>query len=69
MFTECPLGNHGPDCVYKCSAKCLGDVACNRKTGKCDTGCDIGYTGELCETGMMKLNVHFTIRILLRMCF
>lgn len=32
MFTECPLGNHGPDCVYKCSATCLGDVACNRKT-------------------------------------
>lgn len=63
MFTECPLGNHGPDCVYKCSGKCLGGVVCNRTTGKCDTGCDIGYTGELCEAGMMKLNIHFNMLI------
>lgn len=64
MFIECFLGNYGLDCVYKCSVKCLGDVVCNRKIGKCDIGCDIGYTGELCEIGMMKLNVYFIICIL-----
>lgn len=63
MFTECPLGNHGPDCVHKCSGLCLGGVACNRTTGKCDTGCNFGYTGEFCEAGMMKLNIHFNMRI------
>lgn len=57
MFTECPFGSYGPDCVYNCSRNCLGDVACNRRTGKCDTGCDFGYTGELCETGLMKLKI------------
>lgn len=54
MFTECPLGSFGPYCVYNCSGNCLGDVACNRTTGKCDTGCDVGHTGDLCETGMRK---------------
>lgn len=42
-------------CVHKCSGVCFGDVACNRTTGKCDTGCDIGYTGVMCDTGMTKL--------------
>lgn len=45
------------DCVYKCNGVCFGDVACNRTTEKCDTGCNIGYTGVMCDTGMMKLNI------------
>lgn len=49
------MGTFGPDCVHKCSGVCFGDVACNRTTGKCDTGCDIGYTGVMCDTGMTKL--------------
>lgn len=54
MFTECPFGTYGPDCVHNCSGNCLGAVACNRTTGTCDTGCDFGYTGELCETGLIN---------------
>lgn len=57
MFIECPMGTYGPDCMHKCIGKCLDDVACNRTTGTCNTGCDSGYTGELCETGLMKSNV------------
>lgn len=56
MFTECPKETYGPKCAYKCSGKCLGDIACNKVTGKCDIGCVIGYTGELCDTGMIKSN-------------
>lgn len=63
MFTECPLGSYGPGCVHKCSGRCLGDVACNRTTGKCDTGCESGNTGEMCETGMIKLNIDFNMRL------
>nr|XP_034311833.1 receptor-type tyrosine-protein phosphatase epsilon isoform X5 [Crassostrea gigas] len=47
--TECPTGKFGPDCVYNCSRHCMGDVTCNRTTGRCDTGCKAGYTGELCD--------------------
>lgn len=56
MFTECPLGSYGTDCVYNCSGNCLDDVACNRNTGKCDTGCVIGYTGVMCNTGLIQSN-------------
>lgn len=54
MFTECPSKKFGPDCAHNCSGNCLGDVACNKKTGKCDTGCNAGYTGEFCDTGGVK---------------
>lgn len=57
MFIECPIGTYGPECVHKSSGRCLGDVACNRTTGMCDTGCDPWCTGELCETGLIKSNV------------
>lgn len=57
MFIECPIGTYGPECVQTSSGRCLGDVACNRTTGKCDTGCDPWCTGELCETGLIKSNV------------
>lgn len=63
MLTECPLGSYGPDCVYNCSKACFGDVACNRTTGKCDTGCNVRYSGDLCETGMIKLNIDFNMRL------
>lgn len=52
-ITECPSKTYGPDCVHNCSGQCLRDVACNRTTGKCDTGCGFGYTGEFCETGLI----------------
>lgn len=42
--------------MYNCSGNCLNGVACNRTTGKCDAGCDYGYTGVLCKTGMIQLN-------------
>lgn len=54
MFTECHFGTYGPGCVHNCSGNCLGAVACNRTTGTCDTGCDFGFTGELCEKGLIK---------------
>lgn len=61
LFTDCPLRKYGPGCVHKCSGMCLGDIACNRTTGKCDTGCEFGYTGELCETGLIHLNVYWNM--------
>lgn len=60
MFTECPFGTYGPDCMHNCSGHCLGAVACNRTTGNCDTGCDFGYTGELCETGLIKCRLNYS---------
>lgn len=60
---ECPMRTVGPECVHKCRGKCLGDVECNRSTGKCNTGCDSWYTGEFCETGLIKSNVDCNMRL------
>ncbi|XP_056017464.1 protein draper-like [Ostrea edulis] len=46
---ECPAESYGPDCVYNCSGQCLSYLPCNRTTGKCDGGCNLKYTGELCD--------------------
>lgn len=53
FVSECSTGRFGPDCVYNCSGHCMDDVTCNRTTGRCDTGCKAGYTGELCDTGLI----------------
>lgn len=61
IFTECTMGTYGQDCAHKCSEKCLNEIACNKTTGKCDTGCDFGYTGDLCETGSIISHVDLNI--------
>lgn len=53
FFSECPIGTFGSDCLYNCSGHCLGDVTCNRTIGRCHTGCKPGYTGELCDKGLI----------------
>lgn len=53
-FLECPIGTFGSDCGHNCSGHCIDDIPCNRTTGRCDSGCKPGYTGELCDTGLRK---------------
>jgi hypothetical protein len=55
---ECPSESYGPDCVYNCSRQCLNYLPCNRTTGRCDRGCNPGYTGERCDKGMMLYCVY-----------
>lgn len=57
FFSECPTGTFGSDCVYNCSAHCFGDAPCDRTTGRCDSGCTPGYTGELCDTGLITSKI------------
>lgn len=50
--TECDKGTYGLGCIHNCSSHCLNDVTCNKTTGICDHGCEVGYSGMLCETGL-----------------
>lgn len=59
MFTECPTKTYGPDCAYNCIGKCLHDTTCNKTTGECDFGCGFGYTGDLCETGLINCRMNY----------
>lgn len=49
--TECTKGWYGDSCKLQCSGHCRDGVACNHVTGRCDRGCDAGWTGATCEKG------------------
>lgn len=44
-------GKYGPGCKYNCSRHCRDGDPCNATTGACDTGCEAGYIGEMCDKG------------------
>lgn len=49
MFLVCPLGLYGVACNNKCG-NCRDVSQCHHITGACVSGCDAGYTGDLCKT-------------------
>lgn len=52
---ECPFSKYGQYCLYNCSGNCQDGIRCNLSTGRCDNGCEAGFTGEPCDKGM---NIH-----------
>lgn len=52
LLTECGQGWYGVNCSQQCSGHCRGGIPCNHVTGQCDEGCDAGWTGTLCFTGI-----------------
>lgn len=48
FFPDCIPGFYGPKCEYHCNKFCKWDY-CNKATGTCLYGCDIGYLGSHCN--------------------
>nr|XP_022309955.1 uncharacterized protein LOC111115489 [Crassostrea virginica] len=55
---ECPEGLYGRNCLQNCSMTCGDPGRCDIMTGHCNGGCQIGWTGAMCEKGY-----HLTINI------
>lgn len=51
FLIECNPGWFDINCSRQCSGHCKDGSTCNHVTGQCDTGCDAGWTGSLCEKG------------------
>lgn len=51
---ECEEGRYGVNCSQRCLGHCKEDASCNHVTGRCDGGCDTGWTGNLCERGCTR---------------
>lgn len=47
-------GWYGGKCSRQCTGHCREGATCNHVTGKCDGGCDKGWTGVICETGSLS---------------
>ncbi|GFS18986.1 macrophage mannose receptor 1, partial [Elysia marginata] len=52
-FSDCINQQYGTVCPMDCSSTHCGGPwkECNQRTGVCDSGCEIGYTGPKCDTG------------------
>lgn len=48
---ECSAGSYGVNCASTCG-QCLNEKVCNHETGSCDEGCQTGYKGPTCKTGI-----------------
>lgn len=56
---ECTNGWYGLNCSHQCSGHCRDGVTCNPMTGQCDGGCNVGWTGVMCEKGKNTLEFSF----------
>lgn len=50
-WSDCKEGWYGVNCSQRCSGHCRDSTVCNHLTGKCDGGCDAGWTDNLCDKG------------------
>nr|XP_022305088.1 N-acetylglucosamine-1-phosphodiester alpha-N-acetylglucosaminidase-like [Crassostrea virginica] len=48
---DCPSGLYGSNCSQNCSMTCGDPGECDMRTGHCDGGCQVGWTGAMCEKG------------------
>lgn len=46
----CPDGRYGYNCQEKCNLNCGVSYRCDRATGQCEGGCQIGWKGQTCDT-------------------
>lgn len=49
LVLACNRGQYGIDCSETCG-KCLDVNQCFNVNGRCLTGCEDGYVGNLCKT-------------------
>ncbi|GFR77065.1 receptor-type tyrosine-protein phosphatase kappa [Elysia marginata] len=58
FLTACSVGKFGQNCSQDCSVHCRGqDNACDPGNGRCNSGCEDGYRGDMCENGKQKKNI------------
>ena len=51
FFLDCPEGLYGSKCLQNCSMTCGDPGKCDIMTGHCIGGCQVGWTGAMCEKG------------------
>ncbi len=50
VYLECDTGFYGEDCKFRCG-KCEGGPQCDKETGACPHGCELGWVEPRCSQG------------------
>lgn len=59
FFIACNRGSYGFGCKERCG-QCRDLNQCYHITGTCQTGCDPGYGGDMCNTSRYSLCIRQT---------
>ena len=51
ILAACPRGRYGYNCQENCGVNCGVPERCDRVTGQCEGGCQVGWKGTTCESG------------------
>lgn len=55
-IVECMIGYYGKDCSNQCSTTCNVTIGCDKILGRCDGGCKLGWTGNICDQMISMYN-------------
>ncbi|XP_078328406.1 uncharacterized protein LOC111115159 [Crassostrea virginica] len=63
---DCPERLYGRNCLQHCSMTCGDPGKCDIMTGHCNGGCQVGWTGSMCEKGYhLTINdIHENVHVL-----
>lgn len=53
LLLECDDSTYGSNCIYSCG-HCQDEVPCDKKTGKCPSGCASDYEGIYCSKSKLQ---------------
>lgn len=51
-LAACVNGDYGTHCQEECGNCKPNSSVCDKVSGACPAGCDIGFSGSLCKEGM-----------------
>ena len=55
----CPVCRYGYNCQSSCSVNCGVPERCQRITGQCEGGCQVGWKGTTCDTSQLRNKLNF----------